>query len=908
MPGANELRQAETQALSGSTGFYSGSGKTPKAQTKLSGKKGKYGALGLTLAIMLGAGVWLGSSNTLLLGALSSQLPNITQTDAASSSVVRVLSISDMLKKKTTTDFVEQRFAQNDIIPTGDGTFTWNGQTIDGDNFTSLYNSDAAFRNNVDKATFSNIANRYDNIANDAITSRAGYNTRNIYRDYEDSGDNETNIKRVDDINNAQFDNKYTTDMADTSSRTEEKIEYDEDGNAVGTHLELETDNVEPGAAHTTSDINTAHTQAQSIIGKLSESASRYINFGCTALELGSLVASVISGVKVAQDINFYWTTMEPPHKTIAGNGDASGINVLLNRLTTSETVTRSDPSQVDFDPNGNLGDTNGVSGGYLTNTVNGGNLTINAVTVTETGAPLDDPNLSAMLSDTPLDKQAAASYSLEASMKSLFTALGVFGVTRAGCAALRASLAVTNLAIPAVALAISFIPGGSVLVSGAMAWNQLKNAFRSIVPGITVAFVMGGILAFLMPELEEAITNPMVSAKGKSFGAYLARSSGAANSALAQTGSGATAAGSEAILAYQQVQKTYLAQQAEVDRLNHSPFDITNKNTFFGSIAYSLLPSFINSNSSSTISTILKTTSSSIANITGSAIAEGEGTEYINTFGDCPNLESVGANGDVFCNTIAVHDTSVLNSTFDNDPTYKQTINENLDYSGDSYTIIEHSDLDHFTVSCIERTTPIGTFDAKIYDYLQRGGVLANSAPGSGEILDFINALNETENTNWATGAFCVNNANNVDQSTEVRNFWDQKGKYFSHFVQMERIKEQLGGSRSSVSVRGEEYRRENPVEQTPAGIIASVSGLSTENAQLVLDILAYYEFIEDYDPSTRIAMNKDITPTSSDIVNELSSKNISFQSKNTQFTEYFNFEQHYIIYADTRNRSYIV
>lgn len=907
MPGANELRQAEAQALSGSTGFYSGSGKAPKAQTKLSGKKGKYGALGLTLAIMLGAGVWLGSSNSLILGALSSQLPTVTQTDAASSNTVRILSLSNMLKKKTATGYVKDRFAKNNIIPNSDGTFTWNGQTVDGDNFTSLYNNDATFRNSVDKATFSKVANRYDTIANDAITSRTGYNTRNIYRDYKDSGDNETNTKRVNEIVDAQFDNKYTTDMADTKSSISEEIEYDDEGNAVGKTYELNTEKVEPGAAHTTSDTTTARTQAHSIISSLSESASRYINFGCTALELGSMIATTIASVNTYQAIKFYWTNMEPVDKTIAGHGEASGINVLLNRFTSNETITRSDPSNVQYDANSSIG-SDGMDGNKLSTTAEAGNLTINATEVTETGSALDDPNLTAMLSGLSFNRQAASSYSLEASLKSLFAALGVFGISRAACAKLGATIAGINLAVPVVALAVSLIPGGAIVVSGAMVWNQLKSALSSIVLGATVSFAMSGILAFLIPELERSITNPMTGAVGKAFGAYMARSSGAANSSLAQIGSGATAAGSNAILAYQQVQKDYIAKQAEVDRLNHSPFDITNKNTFLGSIAYSLLPAITSSKSSSTISTILKTTSSSIANITGSAIAEGEGTEYINTFGDCPSIESVGGKGDVFCNVIAVHDVSVLHSTFDNDPIYKQVVQESLDYSGDSHSVIKYSDLDKFTISCTERTAPIGVFDSKVYDYLQRGNALANAAPGSGEVLDIINGINEPENSDWATGAYCVNNAENVDQSEELRRFWNEKGKYYSHFIQSERTDEQLGGPRSSISVRREEYRRENPIEQTPAGILASISGLSTEKAQLVLDILAYYEFIENYDPSTRIAMNESITPTSTDIVNKLSSNNISFQSENTQLTEVFNFEQHYIIYADTRNRSYTV
>lgn len=911
MPGANELKAAETQALSGSTGFYSGNGKTPKNKVKLSGKKGKYGALGLTLAIMLGAGVWLGSSNSLLLGALSSQLSTVTQTDAASTQITRISKLSNMIRNKKTTSYVDERFAKNGIVSNGDGTYTWNGQTVNGDNFSKLYDTDVEFRDSVNNSTFSNVANRYDNMANDAITSRTGYNTRNAFRNYEESGDADTNIKNFNDVAEGQFKNKYSTDMSDTSSRVIENVE-EVDGETHKT-LDIQTDDVKAERGTTTSDPVTARTQAEGIISRLSSNVSRFINFSCTALELGSMVATTIAGLQTYQSIQAYWTLMEPVDKTIAGQGNASGINALLNRLTNVETTTRTDPSITSITEenysNYNIGGT-GMSGNRLEAEVSAGNLAIDATEVTETGSALDDPNLIAMLSGTAFNKQAASSYSLEASLKSLFKSLAFFGVSHKTCAALNATIAASHLAVPVIGLAVSLMPGGAVLVSGAMAWNFLKDSISSLVKSAIVSFAVGGILAFMIPELQKSLTNFVELAVGMPLGAYFARSAGAANSSVAQIASGATISGSEALLAYQQVQKDYLAQQAEVDRLNHSPFDITNKNTFLGSIAYSLLPTSLGTSNNSTISTILKTTSSSIANITNSAIAEGEGTEYINTFGDCPNLESIGAKGDIYCNPIVIHDTSTLNTTFDNDPKYKEIITNSLECIDGICSIKSNSNLAKFTSYCANRTSPFGVVDAAILQDLQAGNVIADSIPYLDDAIDIFNATQEEENLAWANGSFCVNNADNVDQSDMVREFWNKEGKYYQHYIQQERVDEQLGvyeGTRSTVSRYREEYLREHPIDNSPAGIIASVSGLSTENAQLVLDVLAYYEFIENYDPSTRLAMNDDIYRSSDELSNDFH-KTITLNNSADVYSDTYLHNQQYVIYADIRNRSYAI
>ena len=177
---------------------------------------------------------------------------------------------------------------------------------------------------------------------------------------------------------------------------------------------------------------------------------------------------------------------------------------------------------------------------------------------------------------------------------------------------------------------------------------------------GIGVNVVIGAALSFLVPAVAKALfTNIFEDATGIPAGELLARGAFAANTRIGRTGSAQTPSSEEAIIAYNKLNNEVIAMDAEVDRYNRSPFDITSKNTFLGSIAYKF------GTTSSTkltgkIKNLMRTTSSSIANLTGNAFADGEKT-YIMTFGECPLLESIGARGDMYCNPITTTDMSTL-------------------------------------------------------------------------------------------------------------------------------------------------------------------------------------------------------------------------------------------------------
>ena len=250
---------------------------------------------------------------------------------------------------------------------------------------------------------------------------------------------------------------------------------------------------------------------------------------------------------------------------------------------------------------------------------------------------------------------------------------------------------------------------------------------------------------------------------------------------------SGATAGDAEATKSYAILNDTILALDVEADRMNRSPFDITSKNTFLGSIIYRLGVSVASSRFSSTFNTI----GSTMGNIIGtfdnifssSTKAEDAGTQYLANFGNCETLGSVGAVGSVGCSEVASFDTSTLNDTF-HDEGFISFVEENttIDESG-TRVIKKDSKLADFIKYNNERITPIGVMD---------GGILNSIVSGSSKlsfVSDIISMVKiwlgaSDEEKNMATGKSFVNSSSNSEWETY---------KYAQRYVSLARATEAL-------------------------------------------------------------------------------------------------------------------
>lgn len=123
---------------------------------------------------------------------------------------------------------------------------------------------------------------------------------------------------------------------------------------------------------------------------------------------------------------------------------------------------------------------------------------------------------------------------------------------------------------------------------------------------------------------------------------------------------SGGAPGDGEAVLSYLRLTSDVLAMDAEVDRMNRSPLDITSKNTFLGSLVYKFAVSSLRSGSFlNKIASFSRITNKAVASILPAAFAEEESDSYLSTFGDCDTLSSIGAVGSPTCTMIATFDVS---------------------------------------------------------------------------------------------------------------------------------------------------------------------------------------------------------------------------------------------------------
>ena len=359
---------------------------------------------------------------------------------------------------------------------------------------------------------------------------------------------------------------------------------------------------------------------------------------------------------------------------------------------------------------------------------------------VTVKGSALNSPSLYAILAGSQIDKNKVVNYASDRVLKTVENKVGVDKV-------------------------------GAEVKDGNITSTSTK--LRGMI-GRFLEFFGESADSEVLSSIEPTINSSMVengfnSINGIYAGETLVEGAVNVGKALAKA-SGGTAGDAEAIKSYARLNNTVLALDAEADRINKNPFDITSKNTFLGSIIYRLGVSM----SGSKFGGVLNNMSATVGDIASAASkvfspasnAEDAGTQYLANFGECETLNSIGAVGSVGCSEIAGFDTSTLNDTF-NDEGFINFVEENttLDESG-VRTINKDSKLADFIKYNNERITPNGVMD---------GGILSSIVNGSSN-LSFVSdiiamvkiwlGVSDTEK-NIAIGKSFVNSSSNPEWET---------------------------------------------------------------------------------------------------------------------------------------------
>ena len=892
MPGASYFRSSEQAALAGPRTFYTGQGKLPAA-SKISGKRkhGGFAAFIITLLIAIGGGAFLSSSNSLLAPAMEALFTEKTDTQYTSSNlrtrrIVRYMLQGNYPVSSTWTGTqkynnipskFKNRLAKNNIDVVGSGSnkiLRYTNPTtkevfdISASQFADFYSNNLDFRDAYTTSTRGRVANFFDTAA-DRIYQKLGI-SRNLFDNYRQTSDADVDMDNYRDTMSSKFDGD-TTDLGGRGKHEVEKT----DPTTGETTTELENLDGHIGESAIATDANAS---ARNFLERVA-SLTNATNFACIALTVGNMIVMTVAANEIYQSINYFMGLMENVSKMKAGDGDASAINSVLNFMSTTTTT------QVDDYANPSYSGSGEDARATISKT---GDIT---------GSPLEAEGVQLVLADAPTNASATANYSLERTYKVLGGALTTAGSSMAACAGIQAATAIASIAT-------SFGPGGALRVVGGF--------FFDIIVSLAIGTAISAFLSFLIPAIAQALfTNVFENATGIPAGELFTRGASAANTRVGRSGSGQSPSSQDVTNAYNQATAIVLAQDAELDRHNHSPFDTSNQNTFFGSIAYDLLPATTSPQATS-LANLLRTTSSSLSSLIGGVSATGDGTTYMTTYGDCPNLESIGAAGDIYCNPITTTDMSTIDIE-PNDDTYIDLIENNVNCDSEgNCTIIDNSNLGKYVAYCAERDSPFGIADANILSELnassnlgEEGGAILGAIPVVGDILDLLDAGANAINLDWATGAKCVNNS-------QTNPDWDSEMKYYQRYVEDQRILTQLGAyddETDPVTAYVEKREAEHPylTDNTPAGYLARISGITKDDAETVLALAEYYTFIAKYDASERLAMTGDATTLESGatVAAQISTEHYRYTDNAPVHSPETPIISAHILYADLRGRT---
>lgn len=888
------LRDAESRALSRREPTWSNnvSGRNQQRnKAKLSGKKKRGGfILALIASLLIGGGVFLGSSNSLLAPAISNLFTSATNSQATSYSArSRVLighmlnnygspvssSLTGLKRYNHMSSSFRQRLADNNITVEGSGkntTLIWTKTTAHGTEtveiganaFDSEYLNNPEFRNSYDTARRSKIVTFFDNAAN-KIYSKLGL-SRNALKNVDPDG------KNYDDIMSKAFDNDTSSlDLQGKKAAVDENdnpiYDIDENGDRVP-RMDTTT---EVGSSSSTSDTVDARTKANNYLSDLSTTASRatgLANAGCALAKVGNAISLSIAATEIYQSINFFMRNVESISKMMGGEGSTSGINQMLNNFTTPSSPTIPDYSSVS-----------------ITNTSSSvGEMTLS-------GSATQSSVFQTVLGGATADLEQTSHFSFDRTISPISRVLATSSGTIVACTAPQVANAITSIAV----------------TIGSLGTSTILKIAGDFVFGVAAQAAITGILSFLVPAIANTLfSNIYETATGKVAGEIFGRGAARANLRVGQSGSGQTPATPEVTTAYNRLTNQIAALDAEVDRLNHSPFDVTSPNTFMGSIAYSLLP-LSTSQGATTLNSILRTTSKSIASISGSVSADGDNSSYMTTYGNCDiKNDAISYAKDMFCGDIVTTDPNLINIAPD-DPAYVNAIygssnNVSCDAEGNC-EVKDDSDLAKFIVACSQRNTPFDVVDTNILGYFEEGNIIIDSIPIISDAFDIFNAVKNTDNLNWANGRNCINSPENP--------MWN-KVKYYQRYVEDQRILEQIGSTdgeapaTNPVTAFIEDFEAEHPQDFSPAGVLSTITGLPKATTEVVLAIAEYEQYLENYDPSTTIA-HDDASHISSgnELIASLNPQVYDFSSEQPSKSHYALIANH-IIYADVRNRSY--
>lgn len=306
----------------------------------------------------------------------------------------------------------------------------------------------------------------------------------------------------------------------------------------------------------------------------------------------------------------------------------------------------------------------------------------------------------------------------------------------------------------------------------------------------------------------------------------------------------GAMPSGAEQIAAYHREVKEVIARKAEAERATKSPFDISSPYTFMGSLARGLANATIRNRAktgvqvNAAVGAIADLTNGSINSLWGQVLADGDDKSYAMTFGDyCDTVLSTDTEADIYCTAHTTISTGYMKKDIDD---WSSSLGSNLDGGGQ---INSDSDLGRFVSAGMDRRATVGVQSpdsCNAYNNAGGGGFISGLLRGIG-LFGPCDGVDD----GVATGSKYTNGGSG--DTDEVR--------LFGGFVLYDTVSSLMEGSVSKVSAYKERYYKEHPLDNSRAGQIARISGLTKDEARIALAYADYLTMVANYNPATRYA-----------------------------------------------------
>ena len=302
----------------------------------------------------------------------------------------------------------------------------------------------------------------------------------------------------------------------------------------------------------------------------------------------------------------------------------------------------------------------------------------------------------------------------------------------------------------------------------------------------------------------------------------------------------GAMPSDAKQVAEYHQETDKYLAKRAEMERATKSPFDISSPYTFLGSIVRKMSNSVLKSKSSnngSLVGTIASLTEDSVRDLSEGVIADGDDGSFEITSGDyCKTVKNAAkVDGDINCAA-------------------KHTLSTGYMERGKDYwkKIEDDEGLKDFIVMATDRKATVGVKSAEVCKKYKE-----KNNNGLDDFLDFLANL---------VGTYEV--CDGVPNEVRLGSKWtfsdsndDEKdAKKYAGFLLFDQASSLLEERTSKASEIRKEYYAKHPQDNSRAGFLAEISGMTKSEAELALAYGGYLAYLSRYNPAERYAFGTPI------------------------------------------------